>query len=273
MGRKTFFDESLRVNMHTFDYYLKRLSEIAISRFEWLNLPDSVDARYIELSLFETGKCLYFNDEVVGNLALNFIPQSMFDVYGEPLLRRAYSRYNNYSNLLKKSNSVIIWNNYMRLPSYPAIRMFASKLYNLDRIIDVNSNAQKTPVLVQADDKQKLSMLNVYKEYDGNAPVIFGNKNFNSDSIKVLKTDAPYVSGEIYKLKTEIWNEALTYLGIPNETSVKKERMVKDEVARSLGGTIASRYSELAARKEAVKKINSMFGTNISVEYRIEGVV
>ena len=170
--------------------------------------------------------------------------------------------------LLKERNSVIIWNNYIRTNSVLDVKMFARRLYNLDRIIDINANAQKTPVLVQASEKQRLVLLNVYKEFDGNAPVIFGDKNLDINGLKVFSTNAPYNCDKLYQLKTQVWNEALTYLGISNVNIQKKERLITDEVTRNQGGTVASRYSRLEARRLAVEKINDMFGTNIEVNYR-----
>lgn len=268
MKKKTLFDESLVTNNLTYVQYLNRLTELAISMFEWKNLPPTVDPRYLELHLFETGCMIYFNDDVLGDLCLDCLPQGRLDVYGNPVLRRAYSGYNNYQKLLKQSNSVIIWNNYLHLNSILDVKMFAKRLYNLDRIIDVNANAQKTPVLVQGTEKQRLTLLNLYKEFDGNAPFIFGDKNLDLNSLKSINTNAPYVCDKIYQLKTQIWNEALTYLGISNINIQKKERLITDEVTRNQGGTIASRYSRLESRREAVKKINDMFGTNIEVNYR-----
>lgn len=268
MKKKTLFDESLVTNNLTYVQYLNRLTELAISMFEWKNLPPTVDPRYLELHLFETGCMVYFNDDVLGDLCLDCLPQGQLDVYGNPVLRRAYSGYNNYQKLLKQSNSVIIWNNYLHLNSILDVKMFAKRLYNLDRIIDVNANAQKTPVLVQGTEKQRLTLLNLYKEFDGNAPFIFGDKNLDLNSLKSINTNAPYVCDKIYQLKTQIWNEALTYLGISNVNIQKKERLITDEVTRNQGGTIASRYSRLESRREAVKKINAMFGTNIEVNYR-----
>lgn len=268
MRKKTLFDESLVTNNLTYVQYLNRLTELAISMFEWKNLPPTVDPRYLELHLFETGCMVYFNDDVLGDLCLDCIVQGRLDVYGNPVLRRAYSGYNNYQKLLKESNSVIIWNNYLHLNSILDVKMFAKRLYNLDRIIDVNANAQKTPVLVQGTEKQRLTLLNLYKEFDGNAPFIFGDKNLDLNSLKSISTNAPYVCDKIYTLKTQVWNEALTYLGISNTNIQKKERLITDEVTRNQGGTIASRYSRLESRREAVKKINAMFGTNIEVNYR-----
>ena len=47
----------------------------------------------------------------------------------------------------------------------------------------------------------------------------------------------------------------------------KRERLIRDEVLSSQGGTIASRYSRFEPRKHAVELINKKFGTNIKVKY------
>ena len=262
------FADSATLNNLPYMQYLNRLTELAISMFEWKNLPNTVDARYLELHLFENGCMVYFNDEVLGDLCLDCITNGRLDVYGNPILRRAYSGYNNYQKLLKNSNSVIIWNNYLHTNSILDIKMFARRLYNIDRIIDVNANAQKTPVLLQGTEKQRLTLINLYKEFDGNSPFIFGDKNLDLNVLKVLQTGAPYVCDKLYQLKVQIWNEALTYLGISNINIQKKERLITDEVTRNQGGTIASRYSRLESRREAARKINEMFGLNIEVNYR-----
>ena len=271
MGKRSgngLFEESALLNNATYLQYYERLTELSISMFEWQNLPSTVDPRYLDLHLFKNGCMVYFNDDVIGNLCLDCLPNGDFDVYGNPVNREAYSSYNNYQRILNESNSVIIWNNYLRSNSVSAIKLFSRKLYILDRIIDVNVNAQKTPTLVQGTEKQRLTLLNLYKEFDGNAPFIFGDKNLDLNALKCISTNAPYVADKLYQLKVQIWNEALTYLGISNINIQKKERLITDEVTRNQGGTIASRYSRLQARREAVDKINTMFGTNISVNYR-----
>lgn len=262
------FHDALMANGATYVQYYNRLMELSMSMFEWKNLPDTVDERYLELGLFSSGCMIFFKDDVIGELALNMTYQGGFDIYGEPTRRRAYSRYNQFQTTLDKDNSVIIWNNMLRTNSALDVQMFAYRLYNLDRIVDINANAQKTPVLITCDEKQKLTMKNLYMQYQGNYPVIFGDNNLDIKSLSVLKTDAPFVSDKIYDLKVKIWNEALTYLGISNINTTKKERMITDEVIRNQGGTIASRYSRLESRRRAVKKINKMFGLNITVDYR-----
>lgn len=261
------FWESATLNNATFRQYYNRLTELSISMFEWKNLPDTVDPRYLELTLFTDGQAVFFKDEEIGFLALQNTKGGKFNVYRVPIDRRAYA-VNGYQKDLTDKDSVIIFNNYLHSNSRLDVEMFARRLWNLDRAIDVNANAQKTPVLIQCDETQRLTMLNLYKKYDGNEPFIFGDKNLNPNAIKTLKTDAPYVADKLYQLKTQIWNEALTYLGISNINITKKERLITDEVTRNQGGTIASRYSRLEARRDACRQINKMFNLDIWCDYR-----
>ena len=266
--RKNNFSESAILNNGTYGFYLSRLTELAISMFEWKNIPDSIDPRFLELTLFGDGQAVWFKDDELGEyLALQVIINGKLDVYRVPINRRAFA-VNGYQRQLDNKNSVIIYNNYLRQNSYQMCVLYAKKLYTLDRIIDINANAQKTPVLITVGENQRLTAENVYQKWDGNQPVIYGDKNLDPNLLRVLKTDAPYVADKLYQLKTQYWNEALTYLGIANLNMQKKERLVSDEVVRSQGGVIASRYSRLEARREACKKINKMFGLNIDVDYR-----
>ena len=261
------FWESAAMNNGTYKQYYNRLVELAISMFEWKNLPDSVDARFLELCLFVDGQAIFFYDEELGYLTLQNAMNGGFNVYRIPVNRRAYA-VNGYNRELNEKNSVIIFNNYLHTNSQMDAVMFAKRLYNLDRAIDVNANAMKTPIIIKCDETQRLTMLNLYKQYDGNEPYIFGDKSINTNAVQVLKTDAPYVADKLYQLKTQIWNEALTYLGISNINVQKKERLITDEVTRNQGGTIASRYSRLNARRDACKQINAMFGLDIWCDYR-----
>lgn len=266
-NRKDSFIESALMNNRTYIQYYNRLTELALSMFEWKNLPSSVDPRFLEMCLFADGKAVFFKDKDLGYLTLQCAISGELNVYRIPTRRRAYAT-NGYNQDLTEKDSVIIFNNFMHTNSKLDVEMFSKRLYNLDRIIDVNANAQKTPVLIKCTEDERLTMLNLYEKYDGNQPFIFGESDLNTNALTVLKTDAPYVADQIYQLKTQLWNEALTYLGIMNINTVKKERLITDEVQRNNGGTIASRYSRLEARRQACRQINEMFGLNIWCDYR-----
>lgn len=267
--KKTNFEESLLRNQHTYAFYLDILAQIAMSRFEWINIPDGIDERYLELKLFENGSAIWFQDEVLNEyLCLAMLYGGGFTVYGDPVKRTAWSGYNNYSKKLDPTDSVVIWNNMSHTNTVLPVTIYAERLYNADRTIDVNLNAQKTPILLRVPEKQRLTVLNLYKEYDGNAPVIYGDKDLNKDSITTLTTGAPFVSDKVYNIKIQIWNEILTFLGISNSSVTKKERVNTDEVNRALGGTFGCRFSALSERKKACRKINKLFGLNIDVKFR-----
>lgn len=262
------FNEALHTNNVTYLYYYNRLVELAVSTFEWKNLPPTVDERYLEMALCTNGSAVFFQDDVIENyLCLKVVLNGKFDVYGIPTNYMAIGE-NGYNMKLDNKNSVLIFNNYLHHNSISNLEMFAKRLYDLDRTIDINARSQKTPVFIQCDENQRLTLENAYMQFDGNVPVIFADKKLNPNDINVLKTDSPYVADKIYELKTQIWNEALTYLGIANLNIQKKERLVSDEVTRSQGGTISSRHSRLESRRKAVEKINEMFNLNISVDYR-----
>lgn len=261
------FWESASMNNATFMQYYNRLLELSVSMFEWKNLPSTIDTRFLELALFSDGMAVFFKDEVLGCLALRTMIGGTLNVYQIPNIRTAYAS-NGYNKTLNDENSIIIFNNLIHTNSMLDVEMFAKRLYNIDRIIDVNVNAQKTPILIRCDETQRLTMKNLYMKYDGNEPIIFGDKNLSANPLQVLKTEAPYMGDKLSDLKARIWNEALTYLGISNINTVKKERMITDEVIRNQGGVIASRYSRLNARRQACKQINEMFGLNIWCDYR-----
>jgi len=261
--------QAARRNFEVFLDYYYRLEEIATNIFEWSNLPDTVDPRFLEITLVEEGKILFFEDNLIGHLALQFVPRDKIDIYRIPIDRTAYS-WNGYRVERNAKNSVIIWNNYFHTPTAPTLALYASRLAEIERTIEVNVRGQKTPVVVICSEQERLSLENAYKDYDGNVPVIFASKHLDLSQITSIPTAAPFVSDKLQTLKKQIWNEALTFLGVNNGASEKKERLVSVEAEGSQGGVAAQRVVMLNSRREAAKKINQMFGLNIEVNLNEE---
>lgn len=141
------------------------------------------------------------------------------------------------------------------------MELFALRLYEAERTADVNIKAQKTPVLLLMDEKQRLTMENLYSQYEGNRPVIFGDKNsLGENVIKAINTQAPFIADKIINYKKEIWNEALTFLGINNIMVDKKERLITDEANSNNELINLNLQSYLAPRQEACRQFNEKFG-------------
>ena len=264
-------NEEIFLNSWTTIDYLNRLKEYALNMFEWINLPKTVDARFIELVLFEEGKINFFEDKLIGFLALRVNESGKQNVYNEFDKKHIYAN-NGFSRVRNLRNSVTIYNNYLHTPTYTTVNLYAIRLARVTRAIDLNIEAQKTPILITCPENQKLSLKNVYEQYKGNAPVIYTDSEFNLDSIKVLKTDAPFVVDKLTLYKHDIWNEVMTFLGVNNSNQDKKERLVANEVDANDEQIEQARFNMLDARKDACKKINDMFGLNIDVKFRNDNV-
>ena len=264
------FNMSALDNKRSWVQYHDKLTELAVSMFEWKNLPDDIDPIFLERVLFFEGKILFFKEDGLNKfVVMRFNGNGNFDIYNVPVDRQAYSSPNGFTSNLTNENSVIIYNNMIRKPSTLDMQIFSKRLYEIDRTIDTNIKAQKTPILILCDEKQRLTLKNMYMQYDGNQPVIYGDKtSLNPNSLQVLQTGAPFLADNLMDVKNRIFNEALTYLGISNINTQKKERLITDEVTRNQGATIANRYSRLESRRRACKQINDMFGLNITCDFR-----
>lgn len=268
--QERFQKEAQIMNVDTYTYWYARLVEIAIAGFEWKNLPHEIDPRFLEMILCFDGKALfYFDDDLGEYVALQFFNSSTLDIYREPFKRTAFSPAVNFRHkALDESESVIIWNNGLHLPEILPLRLYARRIAECERTIDVNVKGQKTPKIIRSTNEERLTLENLFKKYDGNIPFIFGSKNLaDMQDITVLDTTVPYIADKVQILKRQLFAEALTYFGIENANTEKKERLVSDEVASNFGGVEIARRTRLNARKLACRKINERFGLNIDVEF------
>ena len=272
------FEEAAIMNTVTYNDYLERMKKIALSMFEWVNLPDTMNSRYLEMCLFYYGQAALLYDEDYGFINTQAVDSGYINIYGLPTLINCFSySYNQKRNLYvpgdpeneeKNKECILVMNTYERIPTCSTIQLFATRLANAQRSADVNIAAQRTPVLILTDKNQELSLRNAYAQYEENKPVIFGDKNLlSTDVIKALKTDAPFVAKDIMEYKIQIWNEFLTFLGISN-LDEKRERLVTSEIDSNNELVNLNLESYLAPRKQACKEFNAKYGLNIDVKVR-----
>jgi len=254
------------MNMLTANDYYDRLKLIALSLFEWENLPPSCDARYLEMTLYLYGQAIFVFDETLGYLNMKCTPSGTLNHYDIPLNYTAVST--TYNKEFSKDDCILIRNNYIERPTDRSVVLFASRLTEAERTIDVNVKGQKTPYIVKCDNKDLLSMKNIIKQKDDNELTIFGSKSLNLDAIKVFPTLAPFVADKIQNYKHEIWNEALTFFGINNANSDKRERLITDEVNANNEVININAQAMLLTRLEACKLINEKYKLNVSVKMR-----
>ena len=264
-----FKEMNKKLNNLTFTDYFYRLSLIALSIFKWDNLPNGINERWIEKYLFDIGECMFFKDPILGFRVSKSIDKGI-SIYNEPIDLEPESTGLTEPKTYKNGiDAVLIKNNDLSIPTLPTLQLYAYRLADLTRAQDVNITAQKTPILIITSDRQKLTMKNVFNQWSGNEPVIYGDKEMNIDGVKVLKTDAPIVFDKIQIQKHQLWNEVMTFLGVNNANQDKKERLVDDEVQANNEQVKICLDVMLKARQSACSEINRIFGTNIKVSARI----
>ena len=268
------FEDSLIVNDATLVDFLERLKRIALAMFEWVNLPSSMNEEFLEKCLYYTGQAALLKTQKYGFINTKSCNSGYLNIYNNPTQlhcfsynfqedRKLYSGLNPMNDKEKQQEEccILVKNNYNKLPTSSALELFAWRLYLAQRSCDVNISGQRFPLMIVGDDKQRLMLENLYNQYNGNQPFIFGNKKqITGEEIKAIKTDTPYVADKITEYKKEIWNEALTYLGINNVSVKKKERLTENESSENNELVNLNLQAMLIPRIKACKEFNELFG-------------
>lgn len=262
------FEDAMLLNSRTYVDYLERAKKIALSMFVWENLPGSMDSRYLEMCLYYKGQAALLYDEDYGYINTQAADSGYINIYGLPTKINCFSySYNQIRDLYvadsgeeKNKECILVMNTYERIPTCSTIELFALRLAEAQRTADINMSALRTPILIKTDRNQELSMRNLYAQYEGNTPVIYADRNqLDPDSIKVFKTDAPFIAKDVMEYKVQIWNEMLSFLGVSN-LSEKRERLVTNEVDSNNELVNLNLQSYLAPRKKACEEFNEKYG-------------
>ena len=250
--------------------YLRYFKELAMSMFEWKNVPPEIDIKFIENELINNGKVAFFYDEVLKKFIVSkFSEEGRLDLYNNPQKIHVYSDNNGYSRNLNKDEFVIIYNNALKNAELGDLLIESQRIQKCETAIDINIESQKMPILIKCAENQRMTLKNLIEQHEAGVTVILANDKLElDDQFQILNLKSEYVADRIQILKSQLWNESLTKMGIENVDNIKKERMITDEVNQNNGKTIASRFSKLNERRNACKKINEKFGLNMQCEFR-----
>lgn len=263
------FEDNILSDALTYSDYLYRIKKICVSMFEWVNLPNSMDSRYLEFALYYDGMATILDTKEYGLINTRCASGGDLNIYGIPTsfncysynfqeVRRLYSGLNDKSD---KEECVLVMNNYDRVPTRSTIELFAQRLAEAERTCDTNVIAQQTPYFIVGTEKQRTTLENLWLKVRRHCPVIFGDKdNISLDSIKCINTKTDFIAKDIMIYKKQIMNELLTFLGINNVNTEKKDRLVVDEANADNEVINFNLQSFLAPRQEACKQLNELFG-------------
>lgn len=251
----------------------RALAEMAQSRFEWINLPDTISSAYIEKTLFYKGCVVFFKDRPTRTnafFALQGHGIGMLNMYDEHI-KYQITAPNFRDTRLMSNECVPIWTNASRVPDALRAAMYAQRLTELDVSFDINAMQTRRTRTVVADENSRMTAENINDAINRGDPVIRLTRSLEKDAFDTIDFGVdPKNLIDLHIAKQRIWADAMTRLGVDNANQDKKERLVADEVEANDAQIGVMRQSPLEQRKEAVRLINLRykFSPPIEVRYR-----
>lgn len=277
----------------------RNLAELAINRFTYENLPDSVDQRFLEICLLFNGMIVWYWDEDFDKLlavrgagtgAVNFYDNPisfttigpgnqiiMGPVSGSTYKPKTLSAYipaadKELVEKKRKRKAVGMYPNALRMPDYDIIMIYSTRLATLDRTLEINTKNARRNKVISSNLNSQLSISNISRQQDEGVEVISVKEGFRPEEV-ITALDLGILPDSYEKLsilRKGWWNEAMGLLGIDNANQDKKERLVSAEVGANDGQTDSMRYVALNARRQALDYINDIWGQNITVDFNVE---
>lgn len=253
----------------TENMYIRVLTELCCNRFEWKGLPDSIDVRTMELTLFWRAlSVFYFDNDVDKYLALRASGAGAIDMYDTPLSYQVTAP--GINKHLKQDDCVAIWANYLRIPDLDIVRLYASKLAKVDRTIDQCIENLRYTKVITAPENERHSWTQVLRQHYEGQPVIFGSQALDMSNVQAFDVGAHHETlPKLLLGKSKLWNECMTLLGINNANQDKAERLIADEVSANDEQIHATRAIALNARQQACDEMKIKFGLDVSVDFSV----
>ena len=258
------------------NYYYKMLLNRVINMFTWENLPDTIDEQVMNFWLFVTGRVVFteFNGKLY---ALNgnyggypneyYLPTEF--VVANPILGS--------KNVKLDVDGVAMFNSDTdKYPTqtitgglYPILTLTANML--ADCVVTISSalkNGRVQTAFVCTDDTVKIAGEKVLKQlYNGNPAVMIDDT--------ILNCITPIKMADNTSVATILQQTVETYqfwlanfynsIGVNANFNMKRERLNTAEVNINDSALFVNVVNMLNNRQQAIKKINKMFGTGISV--------
>lgn len=258
-------------NLLTYQKVRRKMITLASNVLLFKDLEEkapNIDQSYINKKLVYNGSIAWFMDDVLGLLALPYQTIGRPDIYGRPEKIMVQGA-NGYHRTLSVSegDAIIMYDNEGKYPLILDIVQDAERIALCKRVQDTNIAQQKTArVWLTSKDKEQ-TVKDLLNKVDGNVENVIAYDSLDINSVQGVLNPAPYITNDIDDHLEKLWEEFYSHIGISSVVINKKERLIKDEMRASQGGTIASRYVRFNSRKIALAKIKERWGIDIELEF------
>lgn len=253
-------------NQQLFTMFQNDLLELAMSRFKWINLPQTCNARYLEqVLLCEGAATLAFTGKTSSTLvSLKAIQQGAPNMYDEPRRWRAIGATGSTDFMCDWSQGVWVWDNATRYPTIVKINIWARELTDIIRTKQINRYHMRMPFIITAPQDRAFDVQNYYKNIANGEPFVLAYDNFSDIGVTTTLPDKgrEYVGDKLNEDWRNTWDAIYKELGI-DSMPFKTERMIEDEVQSTMQPTELARLSPLNCRRSACDKLNSRFSSRL----------
>ncbi len=253
-----------------YNYFIKMLYEKCLGMFTYKNLPESLPATEIEKRVMWDGFAGVFNHPKYGLTVcdgglsgVNQYYNPTTFIYSQPMLG---------SNELKiNDNCVIIYNSQSdMIEPYgfkTLIKRYARMLADVESSIDIMIiNSRATKLNSVADGLTAKSVNNAMQAIEsGELYTVNQNSIIDKWTTKDWNTAHPDTLEKLIDARQCILNSFLEEIGVKS-INEKRERMITNEVTADNQLLMVNTDDLLYMRKDAINKINDMFGIDASVE-------
>ena len=266
MSRVKFEDSAIS----RYDDILNHFINLALNRFQWNNLPLGLTSEKFEQLIMSKGQLMGFKDKKGGLYILPCSGVQDLNVYGLPQEYEIFSVNGERFDKVDIEDGVLFKNNPIGSEDLSALEIFAKRIDDTEMTQDVNLYQQNMPKLLLADDGNKITSKALMQKINDFKFVVFAKKTLGRSIEKsdVLDTSSPFILDKLNQHGIELYNGALTRLGINNNNNMKKERMIVDEVNSNNDLISINLDLMFDMREKACKEFNEKFDWNLEVKKR-----
>lgn len=252
--------QTSQINTRLYQYYVDIMLKMAMSRFQWVNLPPTCDARYLEYVLITQGMAsIAFPKKMQGKfLSLQCAPNGHLNMYDRPIKWEAIG-HNGTRYSCDKDNGVVVFDNETRYPLMSGIELYANELVHIRMTKRMNRLHQQIPFILSGPQEKQQDMINLFKQIYGGEPAVLTTDGFEQLNYNALTTGVKFIGEELAIDEANTWGRIYTMLGIENST-LKQERQTEDEIRAQENPANLIVSSSIDERRKAADELNKRFG-------------
>lgn len=272
-----------------FDLYFDMLVNKVCNLFKWENLPETVDERFLMINLMLSGRVCWFNhkgriyalDGSWGGEPNVYYRPTQFIVANPIIGSKTLTVLNkDGSNDIDKLDGILMpltdadyFNDSERGGLYRLIYQTAGLLADNISSLNVSQiNGRVSQIWTADNDAMARTVEEVVRDiYEGHPYRVVSQDILNKvNAVPTAQTGQSNTLLNLIEAHQYILASFYNEIGIPSQWNMKRERVNTAETELMTGSLDVSVYNMEKNLKEAVEKINELFGTDISVRFNEE---